>query len=224
MVLALADWPRYFLVMTESSLPHLNPFETRILGCLLEKKLLTPDVYPLTLNALQGAANQKSSRDPVMAMEPDEIHGALKSLETKGLVKCMPTARVDRYAQEADRRFTLTVSQCALLALLLLRGPQTVNELLMRSERMAHFRDAEHVREELDMMIGRNPALIKEIGRAPGQRDDRFAHLLSGDVDVSVLATGSGRSAAPHSDLEERVRELEAEIAALKTRLDAAGI
>ena len=159
-----------------------------------------------------------------MAMEPDEIHGALKSLETKGLVKCMPTARVDRYAQEADRRFTLTVSQCALLALLLLRGPQTVNELLMRSERMAHFRDAEHVREELDMMIGRNPALIKEIGRAPGQRDDRFAHLLSGDVDVSVLATGSGRSAAPHSDLEERVRELEAEVAALKARLDAAGV
>lgn len=226
MALALPVWARYFLPMTESLLPHLNPFECRVLGCLIEKKLLTPDVYPLTINALQSAANQKSSRDPVMAMAPDEIHGALKLLEAKGLAKRMPTSRVDRYAQEADHRFTLTVAQCALLALLLLRGPQTVNELLMRSERMANFRDADHLREELDMMIGRNPPLIKEIGRAPGQREDRFAHLLAGDVDVSTLAASAPRAPNPSqvSGLEERVRVLEEELAAMKARLDAAGI
>lgn len=212
--------------MTDSDLPHLNPFEIRVLGCLMEKQLLTPDVYPLTLNALQSAANQKSSREPVMALEPVEINRALKMLEEKGLARRVPGSRTERFEHMAGKRFRLTARQSALLALFLLRGPQTLNELLTRTERMAGFPDVDAVREELDMPIGLRPPLVKEIGRAPGQREDRYAHLLAGDVDVSDLpARPAPRPPASTalSELEERVRQLEEEVAALKARLDAAG-
>ena len=212
--------------MSDSELPHLNPFETRVLGCLMEKQLLTPDIYPLSLNALQTAANQKTSREPVMALDPADINRTLRSLEEKGLARRVSGSRVERFEHGAARVFRLTTPQSALLALLLLRGPQTLNELLTRSDRMAHFTSADQVREELDMMIGRRPPLAKEIGRAPGQREDRFAHLLAGDVDVSaIVAAAPARAAAPSlvAELEERVRQLEEEVAALKARLDAAG-
>ena len=212
--------------MSDSELPHLNPFETRVLGCLMEKQLLTPDIYPLSLNALQTAANQKTSREPVMALDPADINRTLRSLEEKGLARRVSGSRVERFEHGAARVFRLTTPQSALLALLLLRGPQTLNELLTRSDRMAHFTSADQVREELDMMIGRRPPLVKEIGRAPGQREDRFAHLLAGDVDVSaIVAAAPARAAAPSlvAELEERVRQLEEEVAALKARLDAAG-
>ena len=212
--------------MSESALPHLNPFEIRVLGCLMEKQLLTPDIYPLSLNALQSAANQKSSRDPVMAMDPAEINRALKSLEEKGLARRVSGSRVERFEQGAARVFPLTTPQSALLALLLLRGPQTLNELLTRSDRMANFGSGEAVREELDMLIGRHPALVKEIGRAPGQREDRFAHLLAGDVDVSSIAAPALRGPGPAAqiaELEARIRQLEEENAALKARLAADG-
>ena len=207
-------------------LPNLNAMEVRVLGCLMEKQLLTPDVYPLTLNALQAAANQKTSREPVMALEPADISRTLKSLEEKGLARRMTASRVDRYEQAAARRFSLTAPQCALVAMLLLRGPQTLNELHMRTERMANFGSTDAVREELDMLVGKRPPLVKEIGRAPGQREDRYAHLLAGDVDVSAIPTPASRAAPAGSvvtELEERVKALEEEVAALKARLDAAG-
>ncbi|MFZ2100837.1 MAG: DUF480 domain-containing protein [Oricola sp.] len=209
-----------------TDLPHLNPAEARVLGCLIEKQQLTPDVYPLSLNALQAAANQKTSREPVMALEPVEINRALQSLEAKELARRAFGSRVERFEQQASAHFVLTIPQAALLALLLLRGPQTINELLTRAERMANFRSADDVRQELDMLIGKRPALAKEIGRAPGQREDRFAHLLSGDVDIADVApAGAPRESAPSriSELEQRVQTLEDEIAALKARLDAAG-
>ncbi|MCB1418561.1 MAG: DUF480 domain-containing protein, partial [Notoacmeibacter sp.] len=194
--------------------------------CLMEKQLLTPDVYPLSLNALQSAANQKSSREPVMSMDPAEINRALKSLEEKGLARRVSGSRVERFEQGAARIFRLTTPQSALLALLLLRGPQTLNELLTRSERMANFGSADAVREELDMMIGRHPPLVKEIGRAPGQREDRFAHLLAGDVDVSSMVASPSRGpgqSAQIAELEARIRLLEEENAALKARLAQLG-
>jgi uncharacterized protein YceH (UPF0502 family) len=208
-------------------LPYLNAIEARILGCLIEKQLLTPDVYPLTLNALLTAANQKTSREPVMALEPADIHRTLKSLEEKGLARRQMASRVERYEQLASRHFSLTKPQLALVAMLLLRGPQTLNELQTRTDRMANFGSADAVREELDMLIGKHPPLVKEIGRTPGQREDRFAHLLSGDVDVSSLPVPASRATAPAitavADLEERIRTLEEEVAALKARLDAVG-
>ncbi|MDQ0330238.1 uncharacterized protein YceH (UPF0502 family) [Mesorhizobium sp. YL-MeA3-2017] len=193
----------------------------------MEKQLLTPDVYPLTLNALQSATNQKTSREPVMALEPVDISRTLKSLEEKGLARRMMASRADRYEQMASRKFSLTTPQSALVAMLLLRGPQTLNELQTRTDRMANFGSAEAVQTELDMLVGRRPPLVKEIGRAPGQREDRFAHLLSGDVDVSSIPAPAARAAAPAgsalSELEERVRTLEEDVAALKARLDAVG-
>ncbi|BCH22358.1 YceH family protein [Mesorhizobium sp. L-8-3] len=208
-------------------LPYLNAIEARILGCLIEKQLLTPDVYPLTLNALQAAANQKTSREPVMALEPADIHRTLKSLEEKGLARRQMASRVERYEQLASRHFSLTKPQSALVGMLLLRGPQTLNELQTRTDRMANFGSADAVREELDMLIGKHPPLVKEIGRTPGQREDRFAHLLCGDVDVSSLPVPAPRAAAPAisavAELEERMRILEEEVAALKARLDAVG-
>jgi uncharacterized protein YceH (UPF0502 family) len=212
--------------MTATELPHLSPFEIRILGCLMEKQLLTPDVYPLSFNALQTAANQKTSREPVMALDPVEVNRTLKNLQEKGLARMVSGSRVDRVEQLASRHFTLTVPQSALMALLLLRGPQTLNELMTRSERMADFASADDVRQELDMLIGRRPALVKEIGRAPGQREDRFAQLLAGDVDIADIVPASPARAATssrQSELEERIQTLEAEVAALKARLDAVG-
>ena len=212
--------------MSDSELPHLNPFEVRVLGCLMEKQLLTPDVYPLTLNSLQSAANQKSSRDPVMALEPVDINRTLKSLEEKGLARRVFGSRTERFEHLAGKTFRLTAAQSAVMALLLLRGPQTLNELLTRTERMVNFGSAEAVREELDMLIGQRPPLVKEIGRAPGQREDRFAHLLAGDVDIGdiVVKTSSRAPASPAvAEQEERVRLLEEELAALKARLDAVG-
>jgi uncharacterized protein YceH (UPF0502 family) len=196
---------------------HLNALEVRVLGCLMEKQLLTPDVYPLSLNALQTAANQKTSREPVMSLEPADISRTLKSLQERGLARLMPGSRVDRYEQTASRHFSLTKQQSALIAMLLLRGPQTLNELQTRTERMAGFGSTEAVREELDMLIGKRPALAKEIGRAPGQREDRFAHLLAGDVEASVLASSGPRESV--ADLKARIAELEAEVAELKRKI-----
>ncbi|WP_018430303.1 DUF480 domain-containing protein [Hoeflea sp. 108] len=213
--------------MTDTDLPNLTAVEARVLGCLIEKKELTPDVYPMTSNALVSAANQKTSREPVMALEMVDITRALASLQAKGLAKQQFASRVERYEHQMAQKFSLTRNQSAVVGMLLLRGPQTVYELLARTERMANFADADAVRGELDMLIGRRPALVKEIGRAPGQREDRFAHLLSGDVDVAAVATVASRApstASPAvSELEERVRLLEGEVAALKARLDAVG-
>lgn len=210
--------------MTDSALPHLNPLEARVLGSLIEKQLLTPDIYPLSLNALQTAANQKTSREPVMALDLAEINRTLKMLEEKGLVRRAHGSRVERFEHLAGKRFTLTVAQSALLALLLLRGPQTVNELMTRSERMADFGSQEAVREEIDMLIGRHPPLVGEIGRAPGQRENRFAHLLSGDAAVhEPEASARVAPSVVRSELENRIAALEAEVAALRARLDAAG-
>jgi uncharacterized protein YceH (UPF0502 family) len=162
-----------------------------------------------------------------MSLEPADINRTLKSLEEKGLARRMMASRVDRYEQVASRKFSLTTPQSALVSMLLLRGPQTLNELQTRTERMANFTSSDAVHTELDMLIGRRPPLVKEIGRAPGQREDRFAHLLAGDVDVSSIPAPAARAAAvPGSavaDLEDRVRMLEDRLAELEARVQALG-
>ena len=206
--------------MTED-LPLLTPAEARVLGCLIEKKELTPDVYPMTVNALQSAANQKTSREPVMALEATDVHRTLKLLEQKGLVRQMFASRVERYEHQAAQRFSLTQRQLAIVGLLLLRGPQTAHELLARSERLARFDGIDELRADLDMLIGRRPPLVQEIPRGPGQREDRFAHLLSGEVQLPLPVAGGTPRAAPTADLEDRVRALETEVAALRETLQA---
>jgi uncharacterized protein YceH (UPF0502 family) len=208
---------------TSADLPLLSPAETRVLGCLIEKKELTPDVYPMTSNALVAAANQKTSREPVMALEMPEIMRSLGTLQSKGLVRQQFASRVERYEHLMAQKFSLTRNQIALIGLLLLRGPQTLHELLARAERMAHLPDSEAVRGELDMLISRRPPLVKEIGRAPGQREDRYAHLLAGDVEAAAPAPQrfAGSTASP--DLEARVAALEEQMAALAEQVKRLG-
>lgn len=207
----------------DTDFPELNAIEARVLGCLIEKKETTPDVYPLTLNSLHSAANQKTARDPVMALEQADVHRALNSLSQKGLVRQAFASRVERYEHLAANRFSLTSPQIVVLGLLLLRGQQTAYELWSRSERMARFQSVEDLKDNLDLMIGRRPPLIVQLNRGAGQREDRFAHLLCGEVDQTAVATpgttafgGTGLS-----ELEQRVRSLEETVATLQAEVAA---
>jgi uncharacterized protein YceH (UPF0502 family) len=198
----------------------LNPAEARVLGCLIEKKELTPDVYPLTLNAAQTAANQKTARDPVMALEPMEVHRALKALEQKGLVRQVFASRVERYEHLAAQHFSLTRPQVAILGLLLLRGPQTAHELLARSERMGRFSSIDDLRSNLDLLISRKPPLVQLLERGPGQREERYMQLLGGATPPAASAA-TFQPTSPVSELKARVEALEEEVADLKARLQA---
>lgn len=200
--------------MSDSDLPILNPIEARVLGCLIEKKELTPDIYPLTLNAAHAAANQKTARDPVMALELPEVRRALASLEQKGLVRQAFASRVERYEHLLGQRFSLTQAQSGLIGLLLLRGPQTAHELLARAERMARFSSVEDVRGNLDLLIGRRPPLVQLLERGPGQREERYAHLLSGPVEMPAPQQAV-RPAQASPGLEARVEALERQVALL---------
>ncbi len=199
--------------------PVLDATEARLLGCLIEKEATTPDVYPLTVNAAQSAANQKTARDPVMNLEPGEVNRGLRALEQKGLARQVFSSRAERYEHRTGQHFSLPQQQVALLGLLLLRGPQTVHELLARGERLAKFADAEDLRHHLDRLAQRQPALAVQIPRGPGQREDRYMHLLSGAVDVAAIAARMPAAASNPSDLEARVQALEVDVAALQEQI-----
>ncbi|MDG4876773.1 DUF480 domain-containing protein [Mesorhizobium sp. WSM4935] len=206
-----------------TDLPLLSAVEARVLGSLIEKKELTPDVYPLTLNGAHQAANQKTAREPVMALELTEVRRALSTLEQKGLVRQAFASRVERYEHLMAQRFSLTTPQIAVVGLLLLRGAQTAHELLARSERMTRFASIEELRDNLDLMIGRRPPLIQLLERAPGQREERYVHLLSGPVEAAAMAAPWQSRAPADSDLEARVKALEEEVAALRAKIEALG-
>lgn len=201
--------------------PTLTPAEARVLGCLVEKQATTPDVYPLTVNAAQSAANQKTARDPVMALTHGDVHHALRQLEGHRLARQSFSSRAERYEHVVGSRLELPPPQVVLLALLLLRGPQTVSELATRSERMHAFAGADDVRHHLERLVAKGLAL--SIAPGQGRREERFAHLLCGPVDVEAIAAsaGTGRDPAGDSALAARVDALEAEVASLRQALDA---
>jgi hypothetical protein len=206
------------------ALPVLSAAQARALGCLIEKEATTPDAYPLTVNAAQMAANQKTAREPVMALSAGDVHHALRQLETLGLARQQYSSRAERYEHRAGAALDLTRQQLAILGLLLLRGPQTLNELLTRSERLVRFQDVEELRHHLERMIQRGMAV--QLPRASGQREDRYMHLLGGPVDVQALAeqyrsaTSSGGGSA-NPALESRVQQLETTVAELQEQLAA---
>ena len=203
--------------------PVLNATEARLLGCLIEKEATTPETYPLTVNAAQVAANQKTAREPVMALDPGAVNHALRQLEQKGLAKRVFSSRAERYEHRTAAYFGIPQQQAVLLGLLMLRGAQTVHELFARSERLFKFTDADDVRHHLDRLAQREPALLVQIPRGPGQREDRYAHLLSGAVDVAAIAARSPSSPASESanaELEARVAALEGEVAALREQVE----
>jgi uncharacterized protein len=212
---------------------RLDAAEARVLGCLVEKAALTPEVYPLTVNATVAACNQKTSREPVMQLEAGAVAHALRALEGKNLAKVAQiSTRALRYEHRFDVVYGTTARQRAVLCVMLLRGPQTIAELLNRTERIAGFPGLDDVRDTLERLVQREPALVVCIGRAPGQREDRYMHLLCGPVDVDAFVASAAASTASTSgsraDLHERIEHLEndvdtlrAELAELRARLDA---
>ncbi|MDO8710226.1 MAG: DUF480 domain-containing protein [Pseudomonas sp.] len=200
--------------------PRLNSTEIRILGSLIEKQATSPETYPLTLNALVIACNQKTSREPVMNLTQGQVGQSLRALEGRGFTKLVMGSRADRWEHKVDKALELVPAQVILTGLLFLRGPQTVNELLTRSARMHEFEDAEQVVHQLERLIARGLALL--IPRQSGQREDRYMHALGDPADIEVILAArqnpAERSAGSGVSVE-RIEELEARIAALEERL-----
>ncbi|MBT2339099.1 MULTISPECIES: YceH family protein [Pseudomonas] len=200
--------------------PRLNSTEIRILGALVEKQATNPETYPLTLNALVLACNQKTSREPVMNLNPGQVGQSLRALEGRGFTRLVMGSRADRWEHRVDKALELVPAQVILMGLLFLRGPQTVNELLTRSGRMHDFEDAEQVVHQLERLIARGLALL--VPRQAGQREDRYVHAMGDPADIEAILAArhqpTERSAGSGVSLE-RIEELEARIAALEERL-----
>ncbi len=216
-------------------LPELNLHEARVIGCLIEKSVVTPDQYPLTLNALTNACNQKSSRDPVMSLQQGEVQRVIRDLEEKNLVRADENfkSRTEKFIQRfCNTRFSdyqFDPPQLAIVCLLLLRGAQTPGELRSRSGRLHTFEDNAAVVDALNSLLewDGGPLAVK-LPRTPGRKDAEYMHLFSGPVDVEAhvaerqtISRTRSDAGANVSDLEERVSKLEAEVAALKEKLQA---
>ena len=203
-----------------TALPALSLLETRVLGVLLEKERTVPDAYPLTLNALAAGCNQKSSRDPILHASDEEVQGAIDHL--KGLSFVMETSggRVMRYAHNAGRVLGVPPQSLAILAVMMLRGPQTPGELRINSERLHRFGDLLAVQGFLDELAARPAgALVRELARQPAARENRWVHLLSGEpaADLAAPVHASGSEAIGLGE----VAALRAEVAELRGRVES---
>jgi len=203
----------------------LDAVEVRVLGALLEKEQTTPEYYPLTLNALVAACNQKSNREPVMELTEGDVMAALERLRADVLVWTSSGARVERWEHRLDRRLELDGAAKALLTVLFLRGAQTPGELRGRSERMHPFAATGEVETVLRELAGRSEPLVAELARQPGQKEARWTHLATGEP-VFVPAGGAAPAAAPPGTLADRVARLEQivqrlldDLAELRTKL-----
>ncbi|MGD9562023.1 MAG: YceH family protein [Pyrinomonadaceae bacterium] len=205
----------------------INETEARILGSLVEKQLTTPEYYPLTLNALTAACNQKSNRDPVMSLDESSILAAIDSLRDKNLVYLFygSGSRTVKYKHMLPNVYELEPPGVAMIALLLLRGPQTVGELRGRSDRLYEFSSLQEVQETLDDLAGRSEPLIIRLERQTGQKESRYAHLLSGEVvaETAVRAGGSQDAHGPREppmEIAAEVRRLSEELQKLREEFD----
>jgi hypothetical protein len=200
---------------------NLNDIEVRVLGSLLEKEITTPDYYPLSLNALINACNQKSNRDPVMALDESVVMQALDSLNEKGLASPSTSAdsRVPKYAHRLQEVFNFDRRKMAVLCVLLLRGPQTPGELRGRSERMYSFDDLAAVESALHHLMEREPPLVKKLTRQPGTKESRYAHLLAGDVEGWIAPAEAPPVAVTVGQVEPRITRLETEVQSLQTEI-----
>lgn len=218
----------------------LDPIQVRVLGALIEKEIVTPENYPLSLNALVNASNQKSSRDPVMELTEEQVQQALHGLEDLGLTATVRDSRVAKFEHRARTVFQLRRDETAVLCLLLLRGPQTPGELRSRSDRMYSFDGIEAVESTLarlsavsepggsaeahppSISVGRQPLrpLVTILPRHPGSREARYAHLLGGPIETAAQPSPrtANAASAPRADADvlERIARLEAEVAELR--------
>ena len=203
----------------------LSEVETRVLGSLVEKDVTTPDYYPLSLNALVNACNQKNNRDPVMNLDEEAVRQALSTLQEKRLAGPASGAdsRVTKYEHRLQEAFNFTRGETAILSVLLLRGPQTPGELRGRTERMHHFEDLTEVQSTLQRLMQRDPPLARILPRQPGTKEARYKHLLSEDVKddsgvavASVAREPSPASAQSHSGDADRIALLEGLVSDLR--------
>jgi uncharacterized protein YceH (UPF0502 family) len=212
----------------------LNEIETRVLGALIEKEITTPEYYPLSLNALLNACNQKSNREPVMNLDEDAVRHALRSLSDQTLARSAGgDSRVAKYEHRLNETFNFHRHEIAILCVLLLRGPQTPGELRTRTERMYHFEDLDTVQSALQLLMKREPPLAKILPRQPGTKEARYTQLLSADAHAPSVDTRSrsaevqahnnappshsASAAVTNSAAVDRLAALEDEVASLKT-------
>lgn len=202
--------------LTLSGMELLDPVEVRVLGALIEKEATTPEYYPLSLNALVNACNQKSNRDPVVDFDEDTVQDALDRLREKSLaLKMTGSGRVDKYGQRISETLNLGRRETALLCILLLRGPQTLGELKDRSERIFSFADLSEAESVLDK-LGQwaDGAVVKKLPRQPGQKEARYTHLLAGEP------AHAGAEQAATAQPQGRVAQLEQDLSQLRTEFD----
>jgi uncharacterized protein YceH (UPF0502 family) len=198
----------------------LGPVEIRVLGALLEKQRTTPDAYPLTLNGLRLACNQATNRDPVVDYDEGRIREALERLRRRGFTRLASGhgSRAAKFRHLLDDALGLAPGEAALLCVLMLRGPQTPGELKQRSDRLHSFGGLEGVSQTLERLIDRG--LVARLGRRPGQKEERYTHLLggeeAGDVSAEAPAPAAAAAADPEPGLIERLERLEARVAALE--------
>ncbi|MBL3527195.1 MAG: YceH family protein [gamma proteobacterium endosymbiont of Lamellibrachia anaximandri] len=196
--------------------PLFTPVEARILGVLMEKQRTTPDNYPLTLNALVQACNQKTSRNPVMQLTQGEVGHTVNLLRDRELIRSSFSGRAERYEQKLGRHLELGREEQAVLCVLLLRGPQTLGELRTHGSRLADFTGLEDVRDALELLMAQDPSLVATLPKGPGRREDRYVQLLSDEpkeeLSPAPAATETTGEADRLAALEEEVRQLRAEI------------
>lgn len=211
--------------MTENTIQAiLSDVEIRILGSLIEKQHTTPNQYPLTLNSLQLACNQKTSRNPIMQLTVGAIGAALNDLIEKGWVSKNPfSARAEKYEQKVDRKLGLTEPRVAILCMLMLRGDQTLAEIKNHAVRIYAFADTAEVKSHIDgMMLHDDSPLIMELPKKPGTKEVRYTHLLGGEVDIAhYLSTPATHTVKnqPLQALQDRVDELENRLAKIEAQL-----
>jgi len=196
----------------------LNEMEARVLGALLEKEITTPDYYPLSLNSLVNACNQKSNRDPVMNLDEDSVRDALRTLHDNSLARSVSAAdsRVTKYEHRLQEAFNFDRREAALVCELLLRGPQTPGELRMRAERMHQFDDLSEAQSALQRLMNREPPLVKVLARQPGTKESRYIHLLSDDAKPVSSTAGREVPAALEREKMDGFSRLSSEMAELR--------
>ena len=199
----------------------LDEIEVRVLGALLEKEITTPEYYPLSLNALINACNQKSNRDPVMALDESAVRQALESLNEKNLAGQASSAdsRVPKYMHHLQEVFNFDRRETAVLCVLLLRGPQTPGELRGRTERMYKFDDLGVVESALHRLMEKEPPLVMKLPRQPGTKESRYAHLLAGEMEAWSAPAETQPIAATAIQDERRIARLEAEVQSLRQEI-----
>jgi uncharacterized protein len=201
----------------------LTEIEARVLGALVEKDITTPDYYPLSLNALVNACNQKNNREPVMTLDEEQVRQALGSLQEKRLAGPSSGAdsRVAKFEHRLQEVFNFDRREVAVVCVLLLRGPQTPGELRGRTDRMYRFEALEDVVSTLDRLAQRDPPLVRVLPRQPGTKESRYAHLFSGEPEIADVAVSppGPHASTQHESNNDRILQLEEEVARLRSEL-----